>query len=347
MTLNPTRQHAGEVALAPAVLDELAAVFNIGTITAHRYVPTGLMNRNWRLEADAGVFALKEFRVASRTDVRRNLAVAAQLGRRGLPVPAPRPATGGGLVATAAGSEWCLLPWAAGEHKSGTALTADQTRQLGGILGMIHEGLKAVASPPQPGRTRQQATTAAKARATLERFAHQIADRPARDQFDAAAAQIIAQRLVLIDRFAGQAPPAPGADEPYGWTHGDFHPLNVLWDAGRVTAVLDWDRVKPQFLADEVARAASLHCQNGSSGLDLEAIAAFADGYRAETGTAAPLAAAADRLWWKRLTDAWQLIFHYDRNDTSCDHLLLEGEPVLSWWCADRVTVRDAFYGGA
>ena len=38
-----------------------------------------------------------------------------------------------------------------------------------------------------------------------------------------------------------------------GWTHGDFHDLQVLWDDGRVSAVLDWDRLGVRRLAAEVA----------------------------------------------------------------------------------------------
>ncbi len=155
------------------------------------------------------------------------------------------------------------------------------------------------------------------------------------------------QRLALIDRFATQTPLPPRPGEAFGWTHGDFQHLNVLWDGDEIAAVLDWDRVRPQFLADEAARAAVIQCHSGTGGLDLDGIAAFAAGYCAVTGApGGDLAAAADRLWWKRLTGSWQLVFHYDRGDTSCNHLFVEGEAVLAWWCEHRGEVATAFTCG-
>jgi len=343
----PTEQRTNEAALGPAVVDNLAELFAIGTVTSSEFLPAGLMNRNWRLQTDAGVFALKEFRDASRGDARRNLAVAAALGQIGLPVPAPHPTRTGDLVAETAGSEWCLLPWVDGEHRSGPDLSVGDLRELGSMLGLIHEGLREVEALPAPGAPKVKTGSAADAATTLRRFADLIAAKAAPDEFDKAVAVLLEQRLALIARFAEQAPLSPRSGEPSGWTHGDFQHLNVLWDGDEVAAVLDWDCVKPQFLADEVARAAVIHCENGAGGLDLDRIASFADGYRAQTGVAgAGLAAAADRLWWKRLTDSWQLVFHYDRADSSCDHLFLEGEAVLAWWCEHRDEVAAAFTRG-
>ncbi|MDG4768560.1 hypothetical protein O7632_31375 [Solwaraspora sp. WMMD406] len=50
-----------------------------------------------------------------------------------------------------------------------------------------------------------------------------------------------------------------------------------------------------------------------------------------------------DRLWWKRASDFWHLVLHYDRGDHSCDHLFFSGETFLHWWTANQVQVRDAF----
>ncbi|MGE7437409.1 MULTISPECIES: hypothetical protein [unclassified Kitasatospora] len=43
------------------------------------------------------------------------------------------------------------------------------------------------------------------------------------------------------------------------------------------------------------------------------------------------LADAMERLWWKRMADSWQLVFHCDRDNNPCDHLFLPAEHFLDW----------------
>lgn len=110
-----------------------------------------------------------------------------------------------------------------------------------------------------------------------------------------------------------------------------------------MTAVLDWDRVQVRPYGEEVARTAQV--QFGAEGrLDLERVAAFVTGYR----TVVPLDGddlgdAVSRLWWKRLTDFWQLEWHYDRKDRSCEKLFLADEPVVQWWTGHLEDVQAAF----
>jgi homoserine kinase type II len=49
------------------------------------------------------------------------------------------------------------------------------------------------------------------------------------------------------------------------------------------------------------------------------------------------------RLWWKRMSNFWHLVYHYDRDDHGCDDLFLSGEALLHWWTAHRAEVHDAF----
>jgi hypothetical protein len=77
-----------------------------------------------------------------------------------------------------------------------------------------------------------------------------------------------------------------------------------------------------------------------------EELTAFVRGY----GTVVPpnqdeIADAVVRLWWKRNFDFWQLDFHYDRGDTSCDDLFLSGEATMQWWTDHREEVLHAFAG--
>lgn len=109
--------------------------------------------------------------------------------------------------------------------------------------------------------------------------------------------------------------------------------------------MLDWDRLGVRPLAAEVVRSGTLLFGYGDSrGLDVGRVAAFASGYRevVTLGDAA-LEAAVHRLWWERLCDFWQLAWHYERSDRSCDHLCAPASALLAWWCRHRTVVSEAF----
>jgi hypothetical protein len=101
--------------------------------------------------------------------------------------------------------------------------------------------------------------------------------------------------------------------EPCGYTHGDFQYLNLLWNQGRVSAVLDWDRLDVRPVGLEVARSATLLFGCGDERvLDLARVNAFGNGYR-QRRPVADLADAVHRLWWERVSnDLWQLRLQYD-----------------------------------
>lgn len=134
---------------------------------------------------------------------------------------------------------------------------------------------------------------------------------------------------------------------PQGWTHGDFQYRNLLWADGGLVAVLDWDRLGVRPYAEEVVRTAQV--QFGVEGVfDLERVTAFVAGYRSVIPLEpAALLDAARRLWWKRMTDFWQLEFHYDRGDHSCDELFIADEALLHWWTERLDAVEGAFTGSA
>lgn len=81
---------------------------------------------------------------------------------------------------------------------------------------------------------------------------------------------------------------------------------------------------------------------------DLERVATFVAGYQSVMSLeSAHLADTARRLWWKRMTDFWQLEFHYDRNDDSCDELYIADEALLHWWTERLDVVERTFAGSA
>lgn len=49
-------------------------------------------------------------------------------------------------------------------------------------------------------------------------------------------------------------------------THGDYHPSNLLTESNRISAVLDWDECRSEWLAYELGRAVWEFCRDASDG---------------------------------------------------------------------------------
>ncbi|MFJ4585026.1 hypothetical protein [Streptomyces echinatus] len=77
---------------------------------------------------------------------------------------------------------------------------------------------------------------------------------------------------------------------------------------------------------------------------DLDRLAAFCAGYRSVIHlSAACLADAVTRLWWKRMTDFWQLEFYLDRRDPTFAEMFRTDEALLHWWTDHADEVRAAY----
>jgi homoserine kinase type II len=323
----------------------LVEAYGLGEIHDVRYLAEGLMNQNWRIVTAEGEFALKQIVDVPVPKARRSLSVLQPLAAAGLPVCAPL-STSGDVVAEVDGRSYCLLPWAAGTHRPGAALELDEAARLGVLLGEIHQGLAAPAAalPPPVEVPRAKVTGLQSALAEADRFLEVIARLEELAPFDLAAATALNRRKVLIAEWTEHRPADEVPRGPVGWTHGDFQHLNLLWQDSVVSAVLDWDRLGVRPYGEEVVRTAQVQFGTEDGRLDLGRVAAFTSGYRSVVPiTDADLADAVERLWWKRMSDFWQLQWHYDKDDHGPDHLWVSGERLLEWWTGARDSVRDAF----
>ncbi|MGR6924631.1 phosphotransferase [[Actinomadura] parvosata] len=237
-------QASGRGRIADVEVRRIVQAFGLGGVREVRFLPAGMMNRNWRLRTDAGVFALKEIVDVPVPEARRSLVTVHALAAAGLPVCEPRPTVGGDVVAEVDDAGFfCLLPWVDGEHRRGTDLDVGQARELGLLLGRIHRALADAGLGPVDMRPRAKVGSPEAAAAEADRFLRLISALPCAEPFDAAAAEALERRKELLAVHAGDRPGDEVARGPVGWTHGDFQPLNLLWRDGRVVAVLDGDRL--------------------------------------------------------------------------------------------------------
>jgi Ser/Thr protein kinase RdoA (MazF antagonist) len=329
-------------------LPSIAAAFGLGGIGSVRYLADGLMNRNWQVESVRGVYALKRIVDVSVATARRNLSILSLLAEQDVAALPPLAGPGGDSVVEVGGRGYCLFPWVQGSHVHGTELSVEQARQLGTSLGRLHRALNTppvtAHLPDKPVVVHAKVADPASAAAEVDRFLGVIAGLKSPGPFDDQVTGWLEQRKVLLDKYAHLRPGDEAPRGPFGWTHGDFQHLNVLWRDGEVAAVLDWDRIRVRPFGEEVARSATLLFGRTRGDLDLERVSAFTDGYRRQVPlTDDDLADAVDRLWWKRMCDFWHLEFHYDRADHGCDHLFFSASRFLEWWTGHRVEVQRAF----
>lgn len=335
-------------------LPAVAAAFGLGTVQRTDFLPSGLMNLNWRVTGSRRTAAVKRLVDVDRQQGTRALDLMGFLADAGVPVPTPLTTPAGEPVVAVGEGCFCALPWVDGEQVPGDGLTIEQAAQLGSVLGRIHRALgpaaakagletpvgELVAKVPDPDAVD----------AAMGRFLDVISALPEPDRFDTDAATSLHRRRELLAKHCGEKPATTRPLGPAGWTHGDFQPLNLLWSGSAVAAVLDWDRVAFRPYGEEVVRSANyLFPAADGSTLDLERIAAFVAAYRIEVPqfTRSDGDDAVERMWWRRLTDLWHLEFRYDRGDTSCDHLYGTSCLVLEWWTERRDLVREVFAAGA
>lgn len=211
-------------------LRRVLACYDLGTITAARELRAGTSRAPKALiESDQGVFVLKRrevgrddpFRVAQTHDLQLRLAEA------GVPVPA--------LVGTRTDNNsmvqigrhvYELTRRVTGSPFTGTAREAFG---LGAAIAHLHEQLLNVTpSFAEPPRLDDPPA------ATLAALQRAVTEHPS-------LAGVAEDILRLLDDIRAKAPGSPA--ERSIWLHGDWHPGNVLFHDGAVSAIFDFDGV--------------------------------------------------------------------------------------------------------
>jgi Ser/Thr protein kinase RdoA (MazF antagonist) len=290
-------------------LKRIGDEFGLGDVRNVAFLVDGIMNRNWRIETAAGVYALKLLRDVPPETARRSATVLAALASAGLPVCAPVSTRDGEFLLQIGPRAYLVAPWAAGAHIEGTSLPLGEVTDFGVLVATIHQTLGDHARVPLPAadvRPRVKVTGPDTALGKADRLLSVISGLTAPDEFDDRARDLLERRKVLIEGHRASMPAEGHAAGPFGWTHGDLQYRNVLWSGGKVSAVLDWDRVAIKTLGEEVARTAQVQFGGEHGHLDLERVAAFVTGYRSVIPLSrADLTDAVHRLWWKRMSDYW------------------------------------------
>lgn len=246
-------------------------------------VPSGEVNRHWRVSTNAGEFALRRYTPhRSPVAIAYEHAVLDHLAGRQWPVAPALPSIEGETVVEHGDARWALFPWLPGEPASYGDHAA--LRLKGETLARLHHDLAA-----WPGGERRDGVGRLM---ELDILAQSLGQPSMRALLD----RIGAEQPDLVERF-GQERTANLQELvdtgfyalPLTVVHGDFCHGNVLFDNSELSGVLDFDWVHQDVRVADLARSLWLDCRirRGTFELDRSAMTAWLAGYAAESALTA------------------------------------------------------------
>lgn len=251
-------------------------------LLAFRAASHGIENSTFLIEAEdrhqqPAPLVLTVFEALDHQSLTPYLVLLAHLAQQGLPVPAPLPDNQGHDQITVAGKPAVLMPRLPGEHDF--AVDLDRCRQVGELLARLHQCDTQTLQPLPDERQRLD---------NLARCLSQLPD----DHREGA-------RALLSDWQA----------RPAGTTliHGDLFRDNLLWQQGRISALLDFYNACLDYPEYDLAVTLNDWCVDSHGKPVAEREQALLEGYRAHGGQMddslllEALAVAALRFWMSRL----------------------------------------------
>jgi homoserine kinase type II len=286
-----TRPGHGELA-------DIARTFDLGAVRSVQPIAAGTINSNFAIDTERGPWFLRINEGKSEADVAWEANLVVALAGGGVVTPSPAIARDGRPYAQLPGSDkWVsVFPWRAGHHLGAAEITPDAAAQFGAALARLHQvGL---------------ALPAAWRRSSIYDHGHLVA-RYAR--FASSGDPALARPITVIGEGLATAAAAAAVRDraTHGIIHGDLFRDNVLWDAGRLVAILDFEQASGGSLAYDLAVCINDWCWDGEFRRD--AAAALLTGYQqVRPLTAADreallveLPAAATRFTITRITDVY------------------------------------------
>jgi homoserine kinase type II len=190
----------------------------------------------------------------------RELALARDLARLGIPVAAPLERPGGELLGEHAGKPVALFEWIEGEILCQARVDEQACTRVGDALARVHQATSHISSPGG-GRFR-----VADLQERLDRVEREAAEELC------AAARALRSRLL---HYAAMR----DASLPCGLIHGDLFRDNVLWRGEHIAALIDFESASEGPYAYDVA--VTIHAWCYGSDFEPSLVRALLTGYHA------------------------------------------------------------------
>lgn len=251
--------------LADSEVAELATEFALGSVRGVRVIHAGTINSNFVVETERGVWFVRINEGKSEADVAWEARLVAALAAGGVVTPPPILARDGRAYARlGATHKWVsVFPWRAGHHLAPDHITPEVAAAFGGALARLHAvGLEL----PHAWR-----------RESIYDHAHLVARYAG---FAASADPELARAIAVLGEELAAAAAARAVRDraTRGIIHGDLFRDNVLWDAGQLVAILDFEQASGGSLAYDLAVCINDWCWTGE--VQLELAAALLAGYQ-------------------------------------------------------------------
>ena len=248
--------------LADGELADLAAAFALGAVRASRPIAAGTINSNFAVETERGAWFVRINEGKAEADVAWEAELVTALAAGGVATPPPVVARDGRPYAPL-GAKWVsVFPWRAGRDVAADDVTPELADAFGAAVARLHLvglDLPVVRRRSLYDHDHLAARHAGFAGSADPELAHAIA--VLGEALDAASAAI-----------------AVRARATHGMIHGDLFRDNVLWDAGRLVAILDFEQASGGSLAYDLAVCLNDWCWG--DGLRVELARALLAGYQ-------------------------------------------------------------------
>jgi homoserine kinase type II len=285
--------------LGEGELATIAGAFELGAVRGVQPIATGTINSNFAVDTERGRWFVRINEGKSEADVAWEAQLVGALADGGVVTPPPRRARDGRPYAPLPGAavKWVsVFGWGPGCHVGPGEATPDIADAFGAALARLHRvGLEL----PVGWRRR-----------SIYDHDH-LVDRYAR--FSASSDPALAHACAVIGEGLAAAAAAGEIRRraTHGVIHGDLFRDNVLWHAGRLTAILDFEQASGGSLAYDLAVCLNDWCWDG--GFRRDAAAALLAGYQRVRPLAAAdreallieVPAAATRFTITRITDVY------------------------------------------
>jgi len=252
--------------LGDGELQGLVADFALGAVRACRPIAAGTINSNFAVDTERERWFVRINEGKAEADVAWEAELVGALAAGGVVTPPPVVARDGRPYAPL-GAKWVsVFPWRAGGHLAADEVTPAIAEAFGAALAQLHTvGLAVPVSRRRSiyDHDHLVARFAGFAGSADPELAHAIA--------------------VLGDELAAaSAGAAIRARATHGMIHGDLFRDNVLWDAGRLVAILDFEQASGGSLAYDLAVCLNDWCwrDGREEGLDVALAGALLAGYQ-------------------------------------------------------------------